>query len=575
MRIFALMKSLKPKSKGLDKSCMQAPAVTGGYIVAIVLIFVCYAAMYYFTPVYGDDLCFFKDYIQQTGLDHLTPGGISRFFVFLWHTENGRLPNLLLMGIYAMALNKLSAAILMGALATGMTHLLTRAALRITEIGIADVFHIAVVWILSTLGLSWWSNMFTGALATNYILPTLMDVWLILLIVDSFCRRYSHLQCVLLMVYAVLCGWMHEGASAVVLGGIGVWILAKRFRMPAIVWGILVAFGVGFALTLSSPMIWVRFALEHQQLGASDVATSPLSASVAAPVLELTANPTPLVWRVVQLVAEMIPLPAALVILLVLLCLWRKGRRVLSALAKSDLAIICSAAMLVGLCMWTVLARHNAGVTWFPQCFALILLSSIIFRLVAGWRRCRNFVAILLLTGTTAGFGRAVAATADINKEYDAIVAKAQSSPSGTVFYDFPERPYFSALRLPPSQIWRCDMHIFAINYYRNKVINVVPAALRGFSAEKARPLDGNAGVLEFEGLLVAPDENLVYERFDMPCEVPSDYADYVFAAKGVKSGYPILVKRYKFVAADSGRWLYLEPTSAVDARLLGTADRR
>lgn len=116
-------------------------------------------------------------------------------------------------------------------------------------------------------------------------------------------------------------------------------------------------------------------------------------------------------------------------------------------------------------------------------------------------------------------------------------------------------------------------MHLFAINSHENKVINVVPAALRDFSAAKGRRINGNAHLMEYKGALIAPYSPLEYDRIDLPCEVPTDYYDYVLAVDGEEGGFPRLTTRYVFTAADGTRWLYLEPVFGLDSSRITGAD--
>lgn len=45
---------------------------SAGYRAGILFIYVCFVAIYWVTPLYGDDLCFIKDYAAHTGSNELT-----------------------------------------------------------------------------------------------------------------------------------------------------------------------------------------------------------------------------------------------------------------------------------------------------------------------------------------------------------------------------------------------------------------------------------------------------------------------------------------------------------------------
>lgn len=52
---------------------------SAGYRAGILFIYVCFVAIYWVTPLYGDDLCFIKDYAAHTGSNELTIRGICDF----------------------------------------------------------------------------------------------------------------------------------------------------------------------------------------------------------------------------------------------------------------------------------------------------------------------------------------------------------------------------------------------------------------------------------------------------------------------------------------------------------------
>lgn len=93
---------------------------SAGYRAGILLIYVCFVAIYWVTPLYGDDLCFIKDYAAHTGSSQLTFRGVCDFFVYNWHTENGRLPNLLFVTPFVMAFGRYAGAFILAIFATGM-----------------------------------------------------------------------------------------------------------------------------------------------------------------------------------------------------------------------------------------------------------------------------------------------------------------------------------------------------------------------------------------------------------------------------------------------------------------------
>lgn len=542
---------------------------SAGYRAGILFIYVCFVAIYWVTPLYGDDLCFIKDYAAHTGSNELTIRGICDFFVYNWHTENGRIPNLLFVTPFVMAFGRHAGAFILAIFATGMVAETALLSARIVGRPRVAGSHLAFVWAVSTATLSWYNNCFLASHALNYVLPTWMMLWLVRLVILTSEHKISGWRLALTAFFALLCGWMHEGCSAMLLGGLGLWIISRKFRMPASTWIVVAMVAVGFALTMSSPMIWMRVSLENHAVADVAVATPPM------PTIPLTANPAPVYTRIWNLLWRVMPLLIILGVTAGVSLCFTRGREALTELWQRQYMRIAAFSVVTGIAMWTVLARHNAGVTWFPQAMGLVLFSALAFKFVDGripakalkWATGLTFAAI------GAVFVSAAAWTSSKNKEFQEIMAEAQASPNGTVFRDLLPRPHAPTLRLLPEEAWRSNMHLFAINSHENKVINVVPAALRDFSAAKGRRINGNAHLMQYKGALIAPYSPLEYDRIDLPCEVPTDYYDYVLAVDGEEGGFPRLTTRYVFTAADGTRWLYLEPVFGLDSSRITGAD--
>lgn len=542
---------------------------SAGYRAGILFIYVCFVAIYWVTPLYGDDLCFIKDYAAHTGSNELTIRGICDFFVYNWHTENGRIPNLLFVTPFVMAFGRHAGAFILAIFATGMVAETALLSARIVGRPRVAGSHLAFVCAVSTATLSWYNNCFLASHALNYVLPTWMMLWLVRLVILTSEHKISGWRLALTAFFALLCGWMHEGCSAMLLGGLGLWIISRKFRMPASTWIVVAMVAVGFALTMSSPMIWMRVSLENHAVADVAVATPPM------PTIPLTANPVPVYTRIWNLLWRVMPLLIILGVTAGVSLCFTRGREALTELWQRQYMRIAAFSVVTGIAMWTVLARHNAGVTWFPQAMGLVLFSALAFKFVDGripakalkWATGLTFAAI------GAVFVSATAWTSSKNKEFQEIMAEAQTSPNGTVFRDLLPRPHAPTLRLLPEEAWRSNMHLFAINSHENKVINVVPAALRDFSAAKGRRINGNAHLMEYKGALIAPYSPLEYDRIDLPCEVPTDYYDYVLAVDGEEGGFPRLTTRYVFTAADGTRWLYLEPVFGLDSSRITGAD--
>lgn len=542
---------------------------SAGYRAGILLIYVCFVAIYWVTPLYGDDLCFIKDYAAHTGSSQLTFRGVCDSFVYNWHTENGRIPNLLFVTPFVMAFGRHAGAFILAIFATGMVAETALLSARIAGRPRVSAAHLAFVWAVSTATISWFNNCFLASHTLNYILPTWMMLWFVRLVILTSERRLVGWRLALTAVFAILCGWMHEGCSAMLLGGLGLWIISRKFRVPAATWLVVGTFFIGFVLTMSSPMIWMRVSLENRALVETSAATPPVA------TIPLTSNPVPAHLRIWRLLWRVMPLLIFLAASTGVALCFRRGREAVKSLWQKPYTRIATFSVLTGVAMWTVLARHNPGVTWYPQALGLVLFSSLAFRLAGGRIPAKVLKPATVLAFVAIGtvFVNATVWMSKKNIEFQEIMAEAQASPTGTVFRDLLPRPHTPTLRLLPEEAWRSNMHLFAINSHENKVINVVPAALRDFSAAKARRIRGNADLLVYKGLLIAPYVRLKYDRIELPCEVPTDYFDYVLAFDGEEGGFPRLTTRYVFTAADGTRWLYLEPVFGFDPSRISAAD--
>lgn len=542
---------------------------SAGYRAGILLIYGCFVAIYWVTPLYGDDLCFIKDYAAHTGSSQLTFRGVCDFFVYNWHTENDRLPNLLFVTPFVMAFGRLAGAFILAIFATGMVAETALLSARIAGRPRVSAAHLAFVWAVSTATISWFNNCFLASHTLNYILPTWMMLWFVRLVILTSERRLVGWRLALTAVFAILCGWMHEGCSAMLLGGLGLWIISRKFRVPAATWLVVATFFIGFVLTMSSPMIWMRVSLENRALVEASAATPPVA------TIPLTSNPVPAHLRIWRLLWRVMPLLIFLAASTGVALCFRRGRDAVKVLWQNPYTRIAAFSVLTGVAMWTVLARHNPGVTWYPQALGLVLFSSLAFRLAGGRIPAKVLKPATVLTFVAIGtvFVNATVWMSKKNIEFQEIMAEAQASPTGTVFRDLLPKPHTPTLRLLPEEAWRSNMHLFAINSHETKVINAVPAALRDFSPAKARHLPGNASLMTYKGMIVAPYSKLKYDRIELPCEVPTDYFDYILAFDGDEGGFPQLTTRYVFTATDGTRWLYLEPVFGFDPSRVIAAD--
>lgn len=415
---------------------------SAGYRAGILLIYVCFVAIYWVTPLYGDDLCFIKDYAAHTGSSQLTFPGVCDFFVYNWHTENGRLPNLLFVTPFVMAFGRLAGAFILAIFATGMVAETALLSARVAGRPRVSAAHLAFVWAVSTATISWFNNCFLASHTLNYILPTWMMLWFVRLVILTSERRLVGWRLVLTAVFAILCGWMHEGCSAMLLGGLGLWIISQKFRVPAATWLVVAMLFVGFALTMSSPMIWMRVSLENRALLEASAATPPVA------TIPLTSNPVPAHLRIGRLLWRVMPLLIFLVASTGVALCFRRGREAVKSLWQKPYTRIATFSVLTGVAMWTVLARHNPGVTWYPQALGLVLFSSLAFRLAGGRIPAKVLKPAVVLAFVAIGtvFVNATMWMSKKNIEFQEIMAEAQASPNGTVFRDllpWPHTPLF------------------------------------------------------------------------------------------------------------------------------------
>lgn len=506
--------------------------LTGSAWIALGIIYLCFLAMYLLTPMMGDDLWFYKDYVAQAGTAGLTPDGYAKAAHYIWETDMVRIPNFLLLAMVA-GLGNGWMRILLALFPTALIGIICNLSATISGARSVSFPSVAITWLLLIAFIPWWSNMFTGAMTLNYFATACLIFPLIAITTRTADKNITATRAIFLTLYAFVCGMMHEGATLCVGFGLSVWVCLRRFKIKPHVW--LVALGMAGALLL--------------------ILTTPiLSQRVDTDSHSFSIN--------LRAAAYLAPYP--IITVLAWLIMWRTERTRSRALEliRNPIIVVCIFACAGGLTMWLFLAQGNPGTTIFPKLMMVVILSTIASNCLTGGvlRTQTRILSYITFIGLVALFTTTSIEQKQVLTDYERTMKSLAESPTGTVFSDITEYASEAPFRLLSPNPFRRQVHVLAMNQYSQRPLNVVPQALENFKHTDAQKIPGNAGLLLYRGILISPDEHLVLQLKELPCEVPMDYATYTFTTPNRPDKFRLGFRRFKFTAKDGTKWLYLCP---------------
>lgn len=431
-----------------------------------------YALMTAWVAPQVDDLTFMGVYRGHNGWSD-TPSwqALCDFVAEIRQNDNGRLPNILA-PVFLLWWPRWVWCVVFGASAAAIYAFIE----RLSSSGSRPSWRwLGAAWLAGMAVLPWRDYIYVTDFSLNYVLTSAVALaWLMC----AFSWRCSAGWCVLLAFFT---GLMHEGFALPLIGGICIWALVNKCRLPGRLWLSLLAMAVGVAVLLTADGVWARAGRELGWLTAPQMAKS---IAVYTPIVVFLAS-----WAVFMAFVKA----------------WRS--RLCEALG-SPLFVVCAFASLVSLVMMIMLRAtpHNA---WGAQLFAFV---DILWLLRRGKWQLTAPVAATAIAAAIAVTACSLWWQHRFYVQHLEICRLMEASPAGTIFYDIIEpqsMPSVLTFSQPTKATWVDPLHYAFLNRQQRpdgRLRMVVPTALRSWRPGMGRPLAGNARAFAYNGCLVTPD---------------------------------------------------------------------
>lgn len=461
----------------VDKATRGSGLQAGGVLAVVAAV---YAVMAYIVPLALDDYVFIDTYMNAL------PGNGSEFSLRRWMAfastvrseDNGRLANIL-SPIATLFTPKWLYATITGCVTAAYVWLLARLVRGCTP----DWRLLAAVWAVVLVALPWRNNLFVADYELNYIYTGMLLLATLLEAERAAEGKAGVAETVAAGGMAFVAGWMHEGFSAALAFGAGVWAVGAKFKMPAKWWAVMIALGCGMLVALTAPGVWLRFDAQH----------GPQFRSMAKV----------LAYNYVSL---------AMIALLACMLLGRVWRRQLRGLLSSRLFVVSIGASLVGL-LYSFAIRFQPRMAVISATFAIVAIGCIVrhWRVAKSVARCGALHAIVMLL-CLLFMANVIKVQNLLTAEAEAVIGLMKSSPHGVAFYDIRDhrQDHLSTLGMPLRLYWVEGFSFSSLAQVLDKdePIAVVPVALRNARLAQAKTVPDNAGMRLLNGCLVgAPIE--------------------------------------------------------------------
>lgn len=468
-------------------------------LVALFTIAIIQALYMLWTPWQCDDLWFLSTYLEYNDYDpSFDLGKFIETRLFYRETDNGRLANDIDL-LVVLTCPRWLFAIVTGIITAGLFYLMSRLVIIIAGDDTRPLMPVLVVmlWGMISRYVHYRFLVSFADLYLNYFYSAFFILLTILTLNKAAESPMHKWQLVCSILAAFIAGWFHEGLSAPLMAGIGLWACIKRFRLPLQWWAIAIAFTFGFLIVITAPGIHLR--------------------------AERTIWENVTDWGSVKFSFEY-SLKSAIVfaVLFIFIALTPKGRRLYHPFIKEQPFILLIVTYSVAIII-TIITPPSVRAAWLPNIISFVILSIITIKLMPWWRQ---ILPVALLIGLIVYiFNVATMAddlkfrhatyvqSNDINRLFD-------TSPYGTVFVDVPEFENIYGKYIHIKQFDNC-FNIFCINNIRNdstKLFTVVPKALAQFkSIDTLNTIAGSLGACNFNGyyLKIKPDayrvDSLIY----------------------------------------------------------------
>lgn len=456
--------------------------------IGIGVIAIVYTLFSYLTPYQWDDLRFLGMYLDYNGGDYSF--NFSAFIdtcVDVRLTDNGRLANILDILIVTFV-PKWVFSICTGLVTAGMYWFLTKLVMIVTNRmhGFSDFMVLTAIWSISMVAFPWRDSIMIPDFSLNYLYSTFFSLWIIY--VANGCennRRSNALKTAGLCIVALIAGMFHEGFSAPVLGGLGVYALLKRFHLPLSWWIIVCAYALGTIFVLSSPGILGRV---DNEIGGIQIQHHD--------------------W--IYKTFLILPLPFLSAVVMAVMLSLPKLRGRLIGLFEHQIYVLASAGLILSAAMCYVLnALPRYG--WFPSVLSVVVLLPPVLALmprrfsIAKSVRIFSYILFVGVSVLMCNVLRWQYFFCQQDKEIHALI---DQSADGTVYYDVfpPEHLPKVALYQPVRHTWVYSLQMGDVRHVgrSGKLIAVVPTALQDLRLhEIAMPGNHDTDIFLYKNLIL------------------------------------------------------------------------
>lgn len=437
--------------------------------IGIGVIAIVYTLFSYLTPYQWDDLRFLGMYLDYNEGDYSFK--FSAFIdtcVDVRLTDNGRLANILDILIVTFV-PKWLFSICTGLVTAGIYWFLTKFVQLVTNRmhGFSDFMVLTVIWAISLVAFPWRDSIMIPDFSLNYLYSTFFSLWVIYIAnASENNKRLNVLKTAALCIVALIAGMFHEGFSAPVLGGLGVYALLKRFHLPLSWWIIVCAYALGTIFVLSSPGILGRV---DNEIGGIQIQHHD--------------------W--IYKTFLILPLPFLSAVVMAVMLSQPKLRRRLIGLFKHQIYVLASVGLIISAAMCYVLnALPRYG--WFASVLSVVVLlpmvlATVPYRFSVGKDvRILSYILFLCVSVLMCNVLRWQYFFCQQDQEIHALI---DQSADGTVYYDVfpPEHLPKIALYQPVRHTWVYSLQMGDVSRVKrsSKLIAVVPTALRNLRRHK------------------------------------------------------------------------------------------
>ncbi len=499
-------------------------------VLTIGVIYFLYAR---WAPLLGDDLLFVADYIRvNPGGETLSWQGFRANLDYLYHTDNVRLPNLVLPFVL-IGLSKTGQAILVAGLVTAL--ILAVSKLVSNHLYTATV---AAAWALVAIFCPWRGATITTDIAMNVFPPAVFN----LLFLITLSAPMSTLPSRIAMAASALAACtMHEGWSVPIFAGLSVLVFYRKFKVPAEVWVSLTIYASGCVWLMTAPGMMQR----TQNVGATSF-DAKLFVTIAMPVVMAFCALGYAAFR-------------------------RDLRHFLMGNATFlTLTVAWCASIAINIYNRSL----NTNAVWISDIMSIVIVLAVAKKVVGDLaegkesKGIKRAATVLAFAMPVAFYANVLRVQHSIYEQNSRIETALEASASGTVFADVDIRVPHSTLLHPVNDIWWNWLHIYSANELEKslggeRLIAVVPAALAQFDTAAMRAVPGTAGVFDYRGILLAHDRPLAYSHWTGPLDTPALPVQLTLTdADGeVYEDFDCLAER--FTTTDGLRMLWIRPLHA------------